>query len=381
MRTLCPNYEKEDGLETVLEVPIPEEMFNSMGSSAALRWQNMRSKMRAQRADKPSTSSRSVAGSSNDQFMLLLKIVGSPLIPLQVQLDHSVSLPIKDGSIGASTAKYIVQQYIAATGGQAVLNAVSSMYAVGQVKMVSSEIHQSNDTVNAKRSCESGGFVLWQKNPDLWYLELVVSGCKVSAGSDGKVAWSQSSSNPSNASKGPPRPLRRFFQGLDPRSTANLFLNAVCIGEKTIKEEDCFILKLETGSDILKAQSTPNTEIVHHTIWGYFSQRTGLLIQFEDTKLVRMKAAKGDESVFWETSMESVLEDYRYIDGINIAHSGKTAATIYRYGKALNHRGKIEETWRIEEVDFNICGLSMDCFLAPADVKKEQDSEENGMGC
>ncbi|CAL5442847.1 unnamed protein product [Camellia sinensis] len=112
----------------------------------------------------------------------------------------------------ASTAKYIVQQYLAATGGQSVLNAVNSMYAVGQVKMVSSDIHQSGDTVNAKRNCEVGGFVLWQKNPDLWFLELVVSGCKVSAGSDGKVAWSQSSSYPSQASKGPPRPLRRFFQ-------------------------------------------------------------------------------------------------------------------------------------------------------------------------
>uniref|UniRef100_A0A5B7B1P1 DUF620 family protein n=1 Tax=Davidia involucrata TaxID=16924 RepID=A0A5B7B1P1_DAVIN len=219
---------------------------------------------------------------------------------------------------------------------------------------------------------------LWQKNPDLWFLELVVSGCKVSAGSNGKVAWSQSSSGPSNASKGPPRPLRRFFQGLDPRSTANLFLNAVCTGEKTINNEDCFILKLETGATILKAHSTPNTQIVHHTIWGYFSQRTGLLIQFEDSKLVRMKA-KGDDSVFWETNMESVIEDYRYIDGINIAHSGKTAASIYRYGKSLNHRGKIEETWRIEEVDFNIWGLSMDCFLPPADVKKEQESEEQGM--
>lgn len=125
------------------------------------------------------------------------------------------------------------------------------------------------------------------------------------------------------------------------------------------------MLKLETNSDILKAQSQPNTDIVHHTIWGRFSQRTGLLIQFEDTKLVRMKSAKKDESVFYETSMESTLEDYRYIDGINIAHSGKTTATIYRYGRADNVRWKVEETWMIEEVDFNICGLSMDCFLPP----------------
>lgn len=156
----------------------------------------------------------------------------------------------------------------------------------------------------------------------------------------------------------------------------------MCIGEKTIKNEDCFILKLETGPGALKAQSTANTEIIHHTVWGYFSQRTGLLVQFEDTKLVRMKAAKGDDSVFWETSLESIIEDYRYIDGINIAHNGKTAATLYRYGEGFNHKGKIEEEWSIEEVDFNIWGLSMDCFLAPADLKKEQDGGgEQGMGC
>lgn len=171
-----------------------------------------------------------------------------------------------------------------------------------------------------------------------------------------------------------------FEQGLDPRSTANLFLNALCIGEKKINGEDCFTLKLDTNSDILKAQSTPNTEIVHHTIWGNFSQRTGLLIKFEDTKLVRMKAAKGDDTVFYETNMESFLEDYRTIEGINIAHSGRTNATIYRYGSKLNRKWKLEETWRIEEVDFNICGLSMDCFLPPAEVKKEVEQEEQGMG-
>ncbi|KAI3464973.1 hypothetical protein Pfo_021636 [Paulownia fortunei] len=383
MRKLCPNLDKEDGLETVLEVPIPEEMFNKMGSNAALRWHNMRNLMRAHHrgaTDKWAAVTNPLAASSssnNDQFMLLLKLVGSAFIPYRVQLDHAVTKPIKDGSIEASTAKYIVQQYLAATGGLAALNSVNSMYAVGQVKMVvaSDAVH---NTESAKRSCEAGGFVLWQKNPDLWYLELVVSGYKISAGSDGKIAWSQSSSN-SNASRGPPRPLRRFFQGLDPRSTANLFLNTVCIGEKTIKNEDCFILKLDTSSDILKAQSTPNTEIVYHTIWGYFSQRTGLLIQFEDTKLIRMKTAVGDDSVFYETSMESMLEDYRLVEGINIAHSGKTSASLYRYGKTLKRKWKLEETWKIEEVDFNICGLSMDYFLPPADVRKGTEHDENGI--
>ncbi|KAJ0025578.1 hypothetical protein Pint_08935 [Pistacia integerrima] len=377
MRTLCPNYDKEDGLDTVLEVPIPEEMFIKMGSTAALRWSNLRQLMKAQ--SHYSDRSSYLQAKSNNEFMALLKLVGSPLISFQVQLDSPFSRPIKDSSIEASTAKYIVQQYVAATGGQAAYNTVNSMYAVGQVKMQGSEMQQGDDSVHARGNCEAGGFVLWQKNPDLWCLELVVAGFKVSAGSNGKVAWNQSSSQPNHAHRGPARPLRRFFQGLDPRCTANLFLDAVCIGEETIDNEACFVLKLESTPNVLKAQNSANTEIVHHTVWGYFSQRTGLLIKFEDTKLVRMKTVKGNDNVFWETSMASTIDDYRYVDSLNIAHTGKTVTTLYRYGGAHNHKRKIEETWRIEDIDFNICGLTYETFLPPAEVKKGQDATEHSV--
>ncbi|KAK2660510.1 hypothetical protein Ddye_007043 [Dipteronia dyeriana] len=374
MKTLCPNYDREDALDTVLEVPVPEEMFHKMGSTAALRWANMRSLMKAQlqSADKSSH----LRAKSNNEFMALLKLVGSPLIPFQVKLVNSPSRPIRDSNIEASTAKYIVQQYVAAAGGQAAFNLVNSMYAMGQVKMLGSEMQQGDDSVHMRGNCEIGGFVLWQKNPDLWCLELVVSGYKVCAGSDGKIAWNQSSSQPGNANKGPPRPLRRFFQGLDPRYTANLFLDAVCIGEKSINDEDCFVLKVEAASHILHSQSSPHTEIIHHTVWGYFSQRTGLLMKLEDTKLVRMKPNKGKESVFWETSMATMIDDYRYVDSINIAHTGKTVTTLFRYGGAHNQKRKIEETWKIEEVDFNICGLSIEMFLPPADLKRDQEAGE-----
>lgn len=112
----------------------------------------------------------------------------------------------------AATAKYIVKQYIAATGGQGALGAIDSMCAVGQVDMVSSPIQEGDDEdEDGPNICDSGGFVLWQMDPDFWYLELVVSSCKISAGSDGKISWSQSS-NSSTTTRGPPRPLRRFYQ-------------------------------------------------------------------------------------------------------------------------------------------------------------------------
>ncbi|XP_073281123.1 uncharacterized protein [Primulina huaijiensis] len=368
MRKMCPNFDREDGLETVLEVPIPEEMFTRMGNNVAVRWQNMATWMKAQTSDK--WSSPIIAGRYNE-LSFLLYFVGSPLIPMQVQLDQSIHRPVKHASIEASTAKYIVQQYVAATGGQPALNAVNSMCAMGQVKISASDFHQGdNESVKVTSTDEAGGFVLWQKNPDKWCLELLISGCKVISGSNGKISWRQSSNQLRPMSKGPPRPLRRFFQGLDPRSVANLFIDAVCIGEKIINDEDCFILKLDANQSTLEAQSNPKSEIIHHTIWGYFSQRSGLLVKLEDSRLLTVKTSKDDGDAFWETSMESVIEGYKYVDNVNIAHSGKTFVTVFRYGEqSANHKRELEESWKIEEVDFNVCGLNSEFFMPPTDFK------------
>lgn len=101
IRKLCPNLDKQDGLETVLEVPIPEEMYTKMGSNAALRWQNMRSLMKAQSANNfDHKSSPHLQAKSDNEFLALLKIVGATLIPFQVQLqNYTLSRPFNDCSI------------------------------------------------------------------------------------------------------------------------------------------------------------------------------------------------------------------------------------------------------------------------------------------
>ncbi len=166
-------------------------------------------------------------------------------------------------------------------------------------------------------------------------------------------------------------------QGLDPRATANLFSNSMCIGEKTVNKEDCFILKLEAESSALIARSNSNVEIVRHTVWGYFSQRTGLLVQLEDSHLLKLKSSDS-ESIYWETNMESLIQDYRTVDGIQIAHAGKTRVSLLRFGEGpeTHSRTRMEEVWQVEEVDFNVKGLSIDCFLPPSDLKSEQEKEE-----
>lgn len=99
MRILFPNVDKEDGLETVLEVPIPDEMFKSMGSNAALRWQNMVTWMKAQTSDKWSSP---IVAARYNELSFLLYMVGSPLIPFQIQLGQCVNRPVKHSSIVSS---------------------------------------------------------------------------------------------------------------------------------------------------------------------------------------------------------------------------------------------------------------------------------------
>jgi hypothetical protein len=38
----------------------------------------------------------------------------------------------------------------------------------------------------------------------------------------------------------------------------------VCIGEKILNNEECFILKLEAGAATLRARSAPAFDIIHH---------------------------------------------------------------------------------------------------------------------
>ncbi|GJW32182.1 putative F-box/kelch-repeat protein-like protein [Tanacetum coccineum] len=249
MRVLCSNLDREDALETVLDVPIPEEMFTSMGSSVALRWQNMATWMKAQTLEKWSSP---IIASRYNELNFLLYMVGSPLLPFQIQPGTCSASSIRNSSIEASTAKYITS---------------------------ASKFHQGDESVKARNKEETGGFVLWQKHPNLWSLELLVSGCKVILGSNSKISWRQSSNQLRPMTKGPPRPLRRF-------------------------------LELDTSQSDLEAQANPKYEIIHHTIWGYFSQRSGLLVKFEDSRLLTMNGDNGD-GIFWETSTESVIEDYR----------------------------------------------------------------------
>ncbi|XP_027160463.1 uncharacterized protein LOC113761594 [Coffea eugenioides] len=346
--------------------------------------------MKGQLCRAPSVTSSGYGSSNNNtsggscnrrsDLRLLLGVMGAPLAPVHVSsMDPLPHLSIKDTPIETSSAQYILQQYTAASGGQKLQNSIRNAYAMGKLKMVASEFETATKVVknrNAARAAESGGFVLWQMNPDMWYVELAVGGSKVHAGCNGKLVWRHTPWLGAHTAKGPVRPLRRALQGLDPRTTAGMFADARCIGEKKIDGEDCFILKLCADPQTLKARSEGPAEIIRHVLFGYFSQKTGLLVHMEDSHLTRIQSNGGD-AVYWETTINSFLEDYRPVEGIMIAHSGRSVVTLFRFGEmAMSHtKTRMEEAWTIEEVAFNVPGLSLDCFIPPADLRSGCMSE------
>ncbi|GAB2293826.1 hypothetical protein Dimus_028038 [Dionaea muscipula] len=321
-----------------------------------------------------SISSSSSTAFQRSDLRLLLGVLGAPLAPVHVTANEPLPhLSIKDTPIETSSAQYILQQYLAASGGLKIQNSIHNAYAMGKLKMLASDIETPDKVIKNRSSskcAESGGFVLWQMNPDMWYVELALGGSKVHAGSNGKIVWRHTPWLGAHAAKGPVRPLRRALQGLDPRTTASMFANARCIGEKKINGEDCFILKLCADPQTLKARSEGPAEIVRHVLFGYFSEKTGLLVVLEDSHLTRIQTSGGD-AVYWETTINSYLDDYRPVEGIMIAHSGRSVVTLFRFGEtAMSHtKTRMEEAWTIEEVAFNIPGLSVDCFIPPAELR------------
>lgn len=89
MRKLCRNYDREDGLDTVLEVPIPEDMFSSPNKTPSTpttprSWANIKSCISSS-ADVDDSRRRD---HTYVDIQLLLSVAGAPLIPLPIPSHH-----------------------------------------------------------------------------------------------------------------------------------------------------------------------------------------------------------------------------------------------------------------------------------------------------
>ncbi|KAL5978760.1 hypothetical protein ACLOJK_029877 [Asimina triloba] len=168
-----------------------------------------------------------IGSAKRPDLKLMLGVLGCPLAPISLAHQETPSLHLKDIPIETSSAHYIIQQYLAATGCLKGDKCPKSLYAAGAVKMVCCETEiASGKNVRSvgTKGGESGCFVLWQMSPGMWSLELVVAGNnKVVAGSNGKIVWRHMPWLGTHAAKGPQRPLRRIIQVPSLRTHMHLF--------------------------------------------------------------------------------------------------------------------------------------------------------------
>ncbi|KAK7345186.1 hypothetical protein VNO77_15743 [Canavalia gladiata] len=311
----------------------------------------------------------SLVFNKKSNLKILLSVLGCPLFPVPVH--HK--LPLNEVS---SSAQYIIQHFRAATGCRKLEGKVKNVFTTGKVTMVVvDELGSTGGGVNSEKGC----FVMWQMVPDKWQIELVLGGQKVVAGSNGSIAWRHTPWLGMHAAKGGARPLRRALQGLDPLAVSAVFCAAQYMGEKPISGMDCFVLKLSADQKDLVERSDNTAEMIKHAIFGYFSQRSGLLVYLEDSYLTRIQAP-GSHPTYWETTMSTKIEDYRVVDDVMIAHAGSSTALITRFGdniKAGPAITKLEESWTIDDVAFNVPGLSMDCFIPPQELQRDCCPEDD----
>ena len=157
-----------------------------------------------------------------------------------------------------------------------------------------------------------------------------------------------------------------------------VFCAAQYMGEKQIMETDCFVLKLSADQKDLVDRSDNTAEMIKHVTFGYFSQRNGLLVYLEDSYLTRIQSP-GTPPTYWETTMSTKIEDYRMVDGVMIAHAGTSTVIITRFGDNLRAGPaitRLEESWTIDDVAFNVPGLSLDCFIPPKELQKDYPQED-----
>ncbi|KAK4343749.1 hypothetical protein RND71_036843 [Anisodus tanguticus] len=369
-------------LAPLSEVPTNEEESDSSSSKKAQTWRNwLRTHMSLLFITKKS------------DLRILLSVLGCPLFPVSFH----PKIPITQVS---SSAEYIIEHFRAASGCRKIEGAMKNMYVTGKVAM--GIVDEPSSAI------QKGCFVLWQMVPNKWLIELVVGAHKVVAGSDGNVAWRHTPWLASHAAKGPIRPLRRALQatqvllghnrhstrvtlstsslnviwpfgfdlkGLDPLAVSAVFSAAEYVGEKKILGIDSFVLKLSANHPDLTERSDNTAEMIKHVVFGYFSQRSGLLVYVEDSYLTRIQSP-GSPPTYWETTMGTKVEDYRPVEGVMIAHSGCSSVIITRFGdnlKAGPAITRMEETYIIDDVAFNVPGLSIDSFIPPEGLNKEDN--------
>ena len=220
------------------------------------------------------------------------------------------------------TAEEILDRFIQVTGGRAAYEKLHNEVIMGTIEFVEAGI--------------KGKTAEYKAEPDKSYrvVDLADVG-KVEAGTDGSVAWEHSSETGPRIKTGEEKAtaLREASFNAALR-WHDLYDKVECLGEEKINAQLCHKVVL-TPKD-----GKPITQ--------YYDEKSGLLIKVEMTSLTPTMGM---------IPTESLLDDYRSVEGIMIAHNLRR--------KVLGQ----EIIIRIESAQFNV-DMPKDRFDLPADIKK-----------
>ena len=142
-------------------------------------------------------------------------------------------------------------------------------------------------------------------------------------------------------------------------------------GEEKVEGEECFVLKLEADDNTLFQRSNGSMKIIKHEMQGYFSQKSGLLVCIEDSHITQTRQP-GLPLEHWETTMRSYIGDYRLVEGAMVSHGGRSTVIMTKVGIGGQEREVItemEERWVIDDVAFDVRGLSPESFIIPEEIR------------
>ncbi len=203
------------------------------------------------------------------------------LMPLAILCALVLGVPAR--AQGLPKGEAVLDKYIEATGGKAALEKPKNRVIKGTIEIVSAGI--------------KGDMTSYAAAPNKLYVEIDLPGLgKIQEGFDGNVAWTD------NPNTGP-----RIKEGAEKDTTLRRadfnaainwqkhFKKVECVGEEMVEGKPSYKLAMTTMDDQVKTQ--------------YFDKGTGLLVKSSGTE----KTPMGDIEV------ESVVSDYRKVDGITMA--------------------------------------------------------------
>jgi hypothetical protein len=240
---------------------------------------------------------------------------------------HSV-LAVLLGSVGCELAAQealpqasaILDKYVEATGGRAAYEKLRSEVRTGSMEIVGKGI--------------TFKMTLYRAAPSKSYMVLEVPGVgTVEEGTDGQVAWSRSALQGPRVKEGGERALALLaaaFNG-DLR-WRELFQSAETSGTEEVNGQPCYKVLVATKDGVQQTR--------------YYDKKSGLLVK---TNMIA-KTQMGD------IPTESLVSDYKPVDGILVAHKAVT--------KMLGQ----ELTMTVESIKTNV-QIEESRFQPPDDIK------------